>query len=117
MPDKNPENYGIIKYGWVVGLAVWGGAVHYLQKMRESGSAFSLTLAFEQFLTSALSGVIAFYACEIAQVNGLAAAIAIAIAGHMGGDFLNEIKHRFINKYLPKDLNNCTNANNKGERK
>ena len=91
MPDKDPLNYDWVKYSWVIGLAVWGGAVHHLQKLRESGKSFSALLALEEFLASSLSGVMAFYVCEIAQINGLAAAIVIAMAGHMGGDFLLEV--------------------------
>lgn len=102
MPDRDPLNYDWVKYSWVIGLALWGGAVHHLQKMRESGRSFSATLAFEEILTSSLSGVIAFYICELAHINGLAAAIVIAMAGHMGGDFLLEVREWVLTKYMPE---------------
>ena len=120
MPERDPLTYGWLKYSWVIGIAVWGGAVHHMQKMRESGRSFSFSLALEQFLTSALSGIIAFYVCEIAQVNGLAAAIFIAMAGHMGGDFLLEVRRNILDKYMPSSKNArnnnhiCKNDRNEG---
>jgi hypothetical protein len=35
MPDKDPSNISLITYGWVVILAIWGGVVHNIRKVRE----------------------------------------------------------------------------------
>ena len=99
MPEKDPQTYTLLQYAWVVGLAVWGGAVGYLQKIRKAGEAFRFGAFISEMLTSSLAGVLAFFLCEIAEIGGLVAAILIAIAGHAGGEFVSLVKGGVWNRY------------------
>ncbi|MBE0505883.1 MAG: phage holin family protein [Marinospirillum sp.] len=104
MPEKEPQNYTWIQYAWVIGIAIWGGAVKYLQRLRVSGESVSAARLLEEFLTSALAGVLMFYACELAGMDGLTSAIAIAIAGHMGGELFDEIKAWARKRYMRNNM-------------
>lgn len=99
MPDKDPQNYSLIQYAWVVGLSVWGGVVGYLQKMRQSASEFHLGAMVSEMITSSLAGILAFFICELAGVGGLMSAICIAIAGHTGGEFVSRVKGGVWSRY------------------
>lgn len=99
MPEKDPQTYTLLQYAWVVGLAVWGGAVGYLQKIRKAGEPFRFGTFLGELVTSSLAGMLAFFLCEIADVGGLAAAILIAIAGHTGGEFVSIVRGGVWSRY------------------
>lgn len=102
MPEKDPQTYTLLQYAWVVGLAVWGGAVGYLQKIRQAGEKFRFGAFIGEMVTSSLAGVLAFFLCEIADIGGLMAAILIAIAGHTGGEFVSLVKGGIWNRYASR---------------
>lgn len=99
MPEKDPQTYTLLQYAWVVGLAVWGGVVGYLQKIRKSGESFRLGSFVSEMLTSSLAGMLAFFLCEIADIGGLVAAVLIAIAGHAGGEFVTLVRGGVWSRY------------------
>lgn len=85
MPEKDPTNYPMIMYVWVVALAAWGGVVNYISKVR-SGAArrFNFAELLGEIVTSGFVGVLVFWICEYYQVPPLASAPIIGIAGHYG---------------------------------
>ncbi len=99
MLDKDPQNYSALQYAWVIGLAAWGGAVAYIQKIQQEGSGFKLQVFVSELLTSGLSGMLAFFLCEMADISGLMAAVLIAIAGHTGGEFVAMVKGGVMARY------------------
>lgn len=85
MPEKDPMTYGLITYAWVSLLAAWGGAVNFIRNVR-SGHArpFNFMELIGELMTSAFAGVITFWLCQAAELNGLITAAMIGISGHMG---------------------------------
>lgn len=85
MPEKDPANYSLFTYLWVVALASWGGAVGFYRKMKDGRARpFNIVEFIGEVATSALVGVITFWLCEASGVNQLLSAALIAISGHMG---------------------------------
>lgn len=99
MLDKDPQSYSLLQYAWVVGLAAWGGAVAYIQRIQQEGGTFRFPVFVSELLTSGLSGMLAFFLCEMADISGLMAAVLIAIAGHTGGEFVAMVKGGVMNRY------------------
>ena len=81
MPDKDPANYPLITYGWVVLLSMWGGVVSFLRKYREGVvRPFNLTEMIGELLTSGFIGVITFWLCEWSGTPPLLSAAMIGMA-------------------------------------
>ena len=100
MPDKDPANYTLITYGWVVLLSMWGGAVSFLRKYREGVvRPFNLTEIIGELLTSGFIGVITFWLCEWSGTPPLLSAAMIGISGHMGSRGLYQLESWVTSKY------------------
>ncbi len=85
MPERDPTTYSMLTYLWVFGISIWGGFVGYLRKVREGHTpSFSITELVGEICTSAFSGVITFYLCELAELDPLLTAAFVGVAGHMG---------------------------------
>lgn len=85
MPEKDPSNYSLITYLWVLGLAALGGAVNFARKVKEgSARAFNITELVGELITSGFAGLLTFWLCEAADLNKLLSAVLIGISGHMG---------------------------------
>lgn len=85
MLERDPTTYSLLTYFWVLGISIWGGFVGYLRKVREGHTPrFSITELVGEVCTSAFSGVLTFYLCELAKFDPLLTAAFVGIAGHMG---------------------------------
>ena len=85
MPDKDPLAYDILTWGWVIFLAVWGGVVNFLRKVRDGESRkFNFTELIGEICTSGFVGVMTFLLCEAASTDQLLTAVLVGISGHMG---------------------------------
>jgi predicted CDP-diglyceride synthetase/phosphatidate cytidylyltransferase len=85
VPEKDPSNYSLITYLWVVALATAGGAVNFARKLKAgSVRAFNITEFMGEILTSGFAGLLTFWLCEAADINKLLSAVLIGISGHMG---------------------------------
>lgn len=85
MPEKDPTNYALITYAWVFLLSAWGGLVSFLSKVKKGEArAFNLVELIGELVTSAFAGVLTFWLCEAAGLNGLVTAALVGISGHMG---------------------------------
>ncbi len=103
MPEKSPETYSFITYGWVFALAIAGGIVSFYRKLQnKSVRIFNFIEFVGEIVTSAFAGVITFWICEHGNVDPLLSAAFVGIAGHMGSRaiFLFE---DWLAKHFPKE--------------
>lgn len=85
MPEKDPSNYSMITYAWVICLAGVGGAVSFMRKLKAGTvRAFNITEFVGELITSGFAGLLTFWLCEAADINKLLSAVLIGISGHMG---------------------------------
>ena len=85
MPEKDPFNYTLLTYAWIILLAIWGGVVNFFRKMRTGEvRAFNLTEFIGEIVTSGFVGILTFWLCEAAGFHSLMTAAFVGISGHMG---------------------------------
>lgn len=83
--ERNPFDYSVITYLWVLAVSGLGGLVNFHRKMREGQTrAFNVTEFLGELVTSAFAGLLTFWLCESANIDRLVAAVMIAVSGHMG---------------------------------
>lgn len=92
MFEKDPSTYSWLTYCWVLLLSIWGGAVHYLKKMRTGTRRFSFRELVIDLVTSAFSGVITFYLFQAAGFNSLVTAAFVGVSGHMGSRAIQHLE-------------------------
>lgn len=85
MPEKDPTNYSLLTYVWVLILSSWGGIVNFVRK-RKSGEArpFNFSELVGEICTSGFAGVLTFLLCEASEISPLITAALVGISGHMG---------------------------------
>lgn len=89
MTESDPSYWAtLIHNSWVVFLAMWGGLVAYYQRFVEESTPFSWVMLGGELTTSALAGLLAFYACLEMEVSNPMTAIVVALAGLAGGKIL-----------------------------
>lgn len=107
MLDKDPFSYGVLTYVWVLGLAVWGGFVSFMRKMRLGEvRAFNLTEFVGEIATSAFVGILTFWLCESAGFSQLFTAACVGVSGHMGSRGIFMFEKYLSTKFgvtIPKD--------------
>lgn len=94
MPEKNPFNYPLATYLWVIGIAAAGGLIAALKKDQ------SIKKTIIDVMASVLAGSMTFWFCEANSINPFYAVIAIAAAGHMGTKALKKFSDWFDDKFL-----------------
>jgi peptidoglycan/LPS O-acetylase OafA/YrhL len=83
--DKDPLDYPIRQYGFMLGVALLGGLVSWWAKVRKGEArAWHLTGLVGELCTSAFAGLLAFWLCEWAATPPLLTASLVGISGHMG---------------------------------
>ena len=101
MPEKDPFNYSVITYLWVMGLAMWGGIVSFMRKVREGVvHRFSIVELVGELVTAGFIGVITFWLCEWADMPPLLSAAFVGISGHMGSRAIFQFEG-FLKKRFP----------------
>ena len=104
MPEKDPGNYSIITYAWVVILSMWGGTVGFLNKYKEGiVRPFNFTELMGELVTSGFIGLITFWLCEWSGTPPLLAAPMIGISGHMGSRAIFQLEKWFIARHPMKE--------------
>lgn len=81
IPEKSPEDFTIITYLWVFGLATLGGVVSFVKKIVNKHS-WSFGEFVAEIATSAFVGIVTFYLCEWAGLSQIGTAALVGIAGH-----------------------------------
>lgn len=85
MPEKSPETYSFLTYGWVFALAILGGVVSFMRKLQDGHTrVFNLIEFIGEIVTSAFAGVLTFWMCEHSGLSPLVTAAFVGISGHMG---------------------------------
>lgn len=83
--DRDPFDYSVLTYVWVLLLSAFGGMVNFSRKVNEGRTTpFRFTEFIGEVVTSSFAGLLTFWLCESAGVDKLIAAVLIAISGHMG---------------------------------
>lgn len=102
MPEKDPLSYSLLTYAWVLALAMWGGVVNFIRRVREgSAHRFSFSELFGELATSGFIGIITFWMCEWSQINSLLSAALIGISGHMGSRSIFELEKFLKGRFPP----------------
>jgi hypothetical protein len=82
---KDPLNYPLRQYGFMLGTALLGGLVSWYAKVRKGEiAAWSINQLIGELATSAFAGLLAFWLCESMSLAPLVTASLVGIAGHMG---------------------------------
>lgn len=85
MIDKDPFGYSVVTYVWVLLLAIWGGVVNFIQRLkRGEAKAHNIVELIGEVVISAFVGVVTFYLCELSDFPQILTAALVAISGHMG---------------------------------
>ena len=93
---RDPLAFSILTYAWVLLLSIWGGFVSFAAKVKKGVSRpYNISEWLGEIATSAFTGVITFYSCQYANLDGLLTAVFVAVSGHMGTRIIN-----FIEKQL-----------------
>lgn len=83
--SKNPLDYSVKQYGFVLAVALLGGLVSWLAKVRRGDtSPWNVMQLVGELCTSAFAGLLAFWLCEWSSAPPLLSAAMTGIAGHMG---------------------------------
>jgi hypothetical protein len=89
--NKDPFGYPLTTYLWVLGLALIGGAVKYLNQ----STRFSWLLLVRDLVTAGFAGLMTFWICEWAAISGPLSAVLISTSGLMGTRALREIENLY----------------------
>jgi hypothetical protein len=85
VPYRDPTNYELITYAWVLLISVWGGTAAFIRRVRRRHNAvYSIAEWLGECCISGFVGVCTFYLCEFAGVDRTLTAVLIAITAHMG---------------------------------
>jgi hypothetical protein len=105
--DKDPLNYSLLTYGWVVGISLWGGIAGYARKVNAGlVTRFSILELLGELMVSSFVGLVTFWGCESANIDSMLSAVLIAISAHMGSRaiFMIETKiSSLFDNYLAKN--------------
>lgn len=83
--ERDPLDIPLRQYGLVLGAALLGGLVSWVNRVRSGQTAAANLMSLVgELCTSAFSGLIAFWLCEASGLSPLMTATAAGIAGHMG---------------------------------
>jgi hypothetical protein len=90
--NKDPFGYPLTTYLWVLGLALIGGAVKYLN---QKSTRFSWVILVRDLVTAGFAGLMTFWICEWANISGPLSAVLISTSGLMGTRALREIENLY----------------------
>lgn len=86
-------------YVWLVILALWGGTVNYISRIRQGKMPFSFVELIGEWCISGFVGVATMYLCMEYSVSWYFTAFLVAITGHMGSRaifmFENKVRTAF----------------------
>lgn len=83
--DRDPLDYPLQQYAFILAVALLGGLVSWYSKVRAGKlQAWNLMHLIGELATSAFAGLLAFWLCAWAGANPLVTAALVGIAGHMG---------------------------------
>lgn len=86
--DKDPFGEPLSTYAWVIGLAILGGLVKYLNYT----DRFRFWILVRDLITAGFCGLLTFWMCEWMTIGGPLSAVLIATSGLMGTRLLRELE-------------------------
>lgn len=86
--DHDPFQEPLSTYLWVVGLALLGGLVKYLNHVER----FRWLILVRDLVTAGFCGLLTFWMCQWLNVSGPLSAVLIATSGLMGTRLLKELE-------------------------
>lgn len=82
---KGPLDYSLTQYGFTLAVALLGGLVSWIHKVRKGeAQAWNLHQLVGELCTSSFAGLLAFWLCEGMGIPAIFGAALIGISGHMG---------------------------------
>ncbi len=82
---KDPLDFPLQQYAFLLGVALLGGLVSWYSKVRSGAvHAWNLMHLIGELATSAFAGLIAFWLCAWLGTPPLITAALVGISGHMG---------------------------------
>jgi len=82
---KDPLSYPLKTYGFMLAIALLGGLVSWITKVRNGDAkAWNVMHLIGELCTSAFAGLLAFWLCEASGITALWTAPLVGISGHMG---------------------------------
>lgn len=100
--QKTALDYSLSQYGMTLAVALLGGFVGWLNKVRKGElQMFNIFHLVGELATSSLAGLLCFWICEWAGASPLLTIALVAISGHMGARgialFEEWAARRFVN--------------------
>ncbi|MFG1487631.1 phage holin family protein [Oceanospirillum sp. HFRX-1_2] len=79
---------------WVAAfvVALWAGGVSVLQRMSRKKQPVSFLWVFGELAASSLAGMVAYWIYMSNPVDWMPVYVPVAVAGHMGGRFLQRLE-------------------------
>jgi hypothetical protein len=100
---KDPLSYPLRTYGLMLAVAILGGFVSWVAKVKTGevspGSVFHL---IGEITTSAFVGLVTFWVCEYLNLPQIITAPIVGIAGHMGAKAITLIERAAQKKFADK---------------
>lgn len=83
--NQDPTEYPLKQYGFMLAIALLGGLVSWITKVRKGeASAYNVMQLVGELATSAFAGLLAFWLCAYMNTPGPLMACLVGVAGHMG---------------------------------
>lgn len=107
--EKDPTNYTLLTYSWVLVLAVWGGTVNTIRNIKSGNrNSFSIAEWIGDIVIAGFIGLVTFFLCEYSGIDPMLSAVLIGISSHQGARglmFIEQIvtKKAFIEVRLKED--------------
>lgn len=104
-PEKDPLNYSMFTYGWIILLSIFGATAHFLDVNRHSLSYEKLKDLAIDVTIAPFTGIVTFYICEAFGLQMVMTAGIIGLVSHMGSRALCIIRRAALQRILNSQLN------------
>jgi hypothetical protein len=82
--ERDPLQVPLKHYAVMLGAALLGGFVSWYGRVRSGKAVVSVFNLVGELATSAFAGLLAFWACQAAEIGLNYTIVAVAVSGHMG---------------------------------
>lgn len=87
---------------WLALLAMWGGTVRYISRLRTDKTEFRVAELIGEWFISGFAGILVAYICLSMDMSWQMTSFMVGVAGHMGGRAIFVLEARF-KRFLGKD--------------
>lgn len=89
----------VVGYFWFLVLAIWGGTVNYIRRVKRNEAKFSVYELVGEWAISAFAGIITALICQEMEIRPLMTYALVAVAGHLGGRSIDTFETLFTKKF------------------